>query len=230
VISDAKTGHFYLAQVGGQSGGIKPTFPVTEKDVGNGVVADRSIRWQDSGTIPPAAVATAGPTDAQVTLVNETLPQTHSLSYFNIATGFAFSAIRNPSYTSVPMSPGASTYTAQSKVGRSVEPIVLFTTYLPGLALDAESPWKPKNLIPGVSFGFSMSNPGSSFYLGASSEIWRNLQVVGGLNINTKVNTLVPNQVFSMTNPVMTQKTGTGAFFGLTLNMDFIAGFFGSKF
>jgi hypothetical protein len=180
--------------------------------------------------IAPASVATAGPTDVEVSLINETLPQTHSLSYFNIATGFAISAVRNPSYSTFPTSPGASTYTTQSRVGRTVEPILLFTTYLPGLALDAESPWKLKNLIPGVSFGFSMSNPGSSFYVGASTEIWRNLQLVGGLNINTKINTLVPNQIFSMTAPSTTQKTGTGGFLGLTLNLDFIASFFGGKF
>jgi hypothetical protein len=106
----------------------------------------------------------------------------------------------------------------------------LFTTYLPGLALDAESPWKPKNLIPGFSFGFSMSAPASSFYLGGSSEIWRNLQVAAGLNIG-KTNALAPGNQdpTSSAAPNTVQRFAKGVFVGVTLNIDFIAGLFGAK-
>jgi hypothetical protein len=97
--------------------------------------------------------------------------------------------------------------------------------------MDAESPWKPKNLIPGFSFGFSLSAPASSFYIGGSSEIWRNLQFAGGLNV-AKVNALAPAGYVdptSSTAPTTIQKFAKGAFIGFTLNIDFIAGLFGQK-
>jgi hypothetical protein len=99
VISDADNGHFYLARVGGQSGTTMPTFPITVKLPNNGLISDGQIIWQDSGTIAPAAVASAGPTDQVVSLLPPLpLAQVHSLYYFNIATGFAVSSIRNPSF------------------------------------------------------------------------------------------------------------------------------------
>jgi len=214
----------------------KPTFPITVKDPNpehqNGAAVDGNVIWLDSGTVPPAAIANAGPTDAPVNPINMNLPQVHSLYYFNIATGFAVSNVRNSTFTTVAQtSSSGTTYLPQQIRGhRNVEPIILLTTYLPGLALDAESPWKPKDLIPGLSFGFSMSNPANSFYLGGSSEIWRNLQLADGVNINTGINTLVPNQVFTSSAPATTSRTTIKPFIGLTLNMDFIASFFGLKF
>jgi hypothetical protein len=237
LLADADTGHFYLARSSGQSGATKPTFPITVRDPDprhqNGAAIDGDVTWLDSGAVPPAAIANAGPTDAQVSLINMSLPQVHSLSYFNIATGFAVSGARNPTFTTVPQtgSGGTTTYLPQEIRGhRIVEPIILLTAYLPGLPMDAESPWQPKNLIPGLSFGFSMSNPASSFYLGGSSEIWRNLQLAYGVNINTGINTLVPNQVFTSSAPATTSRTTIKPFIGLTLNLDFIASFFGQKF
>jgi hypothetical protein len=237
VIADADGGHFYLARSSGQSGATKPAFPITIRDPDpahqNGAAEDGNVTWLDSGTVPPAAVANAGPTDASVNLINMNLPQVHSRYYFNIATGFAVNNVRNSTFTTVPQMNGGGTTTylpQQIRGHRNVEPIILLTTYLPGLAMDAESPWKPKNLIPGLSFGFSMSNPANSFYLGGSSEIWRNLQLAYGVNINTGINTLVPNQVFTSSSPATTSRTTIKPFIGLTLNLDFIASFFGQKF
>jgi hypothetical protein len=237
VITDADTAHYYLARSSGQSGAAKPTFPIIVRDPDpsnpNGAVNDGNVTWLDSGTVPPAAVANAGPTDAPVNLVNIALPQVHSLYYFNIATGFAVSNVRNSTFTTVPQtsSAGMTTYQPQQIRGhRNVEPIILFTSYLPGLPLDAESPWKPKNLVPGLSFGFSMANPASSFYVGGSSEIWRNIQLAFGANINTNINSLVPGQVFGASAPNTTSRTAVQPFIGLTLNMNFIASFFGQKF
>jgi hypothetical protein len=111
----------------------------------------------------------------------------------------------------------------------TVEPILLFTVYLPGLPMDAESPWKPKNLVPGVSFGFSLSAPTNSFYVGGTTEIWRDLQVAAGVNIS-KINTLVPGTQLqtSSNSPLTTQDFQKAAFVGLTLNLDFVPGLFGA--
>jgi len=234
VIADADNGHFYLARTSGQSGAAAPVFPITVRDLEHGMAPDGNTIWMDSGTAAPAAVATAGPTDASVSLVNMNLPQVHSLYYFNIATGFGVSGARNSTFTTVAQTNASgTTYLAQQTRGhRIVEPIILLTAYLPGLPMDAESPWKPRNLIPGLSFGFSMSNPANSFYLGGSSEIWRNLQLAYGVNINTGINTLVPNQTFTALTqaPATTSRTTIKPFIGLTLNLDFIASFFNQKF
>jgi hypothetical protein len=237
LITDADTGHFYIARSSGQSGATKPVFPITVKDPDplhqNGAVIDEDVTWLDAGSVPPAAVANAGPTDTSVSLLNVSLPQVHSLYYFNIATGFAVSNVRNSTFTTVqqPNSGATPTYLPQQLRGhRDVEPVIMLTTYLPGLAIDAESPWKPKDLLPGLSFGFSMSNPSTSFYLGGSSEIWRNLQFTYGVNINTGINTLVPNQVFTSSAPATTTRTTIKPFIGTTLNLDFIASFFNQKF
>jgi hypothetical protein len=232
VISNPLNSHFYLASTGGQSGTAMPALPVTVKPP----IQDGTIIWQDSGTSTPASVSTAGPTDQVVSLLNVPLPQVHSLYYFNLATGVAVSWVRNPSFLRLentpPSPPGTATYYTQKVPGSlTVEPILLFTTYLPKLAMDAESPWKPKNLIPGFSFGFSLSAPASSFYIGGSSEIWRNLQFAGGLNV-AKVNALAPAGYVdptSSTAPTTIQKFAKGAFIGFTLNIDFIAGLFGQK-
>jgi hypothetical protein len=52
------------------------------------------VTWQDTGTTAPAAVASGQPADQTVGLLNAPLPQTHSLSYFNIASGFVVSFTR----------------------------------------------------------------------------------------------------------------------------------------
>jgi hypothetical protein len=197
-------------------------------------IADGGVVWQDSGTAPPPAVASAGPTDQVVNLLNVTLPQVHSLYYFNLATGVAVSSVRNSSFARVQTanSTSASPQYYTQKVGGTltVEPVLLFTSYLPGLPMDAESPWKPRDLIPGLSFGLSLSSPASSFYVGGTFEIWRNLQLAAGLNIS-KVNALSGSyqDPTSSAAPNTTQKFAKGAFIGITLNIDFIAGLFGQK-
>ena len=209
-----------------------PNFPVTVKPP----ISDGSIVWQDSGTAPPASVSSAGPTDQVISLLNLPLPQVHSLYYFNLATGVAVSWVRNPSFVRVLQTPATSTapaqYATQKVSGNlTVEPILLFTTYLPKFPMDAESPWKPKNLIPGFSFGFSLSNASNSFYFGGSSELWRHLQVAAGLNVG-KINQLAPTgsvDPTSSTAPATVQRFAKAGFVGFTLNLDFIPGLFGQK-
>jgi hypothetical protein len=221
VISNPDNGHYYLARVGGQSGPAMPGFPVTAKPI----IGDGNVAFVDAGTVPPASVTSATATDQSVGLLNVGLPQVHTLYYFNLATGFAFSTVRNASYSRVPLAPGMQSgteqyYTQQTRGSRTVEPILLFTVYLPKFAMDAESPWRPKNLIPGLSFGLSLTNPATSFYLGGTSEIWRNMQFAAGVNI-AKVTRLSPNAMDPLSGaaPVTYQKFGTGAFIGLTLNL-----------
>jgi hypothetical protein len=234
VISNPVNGHFYVASVGGQSGATMPNFlgTVTVKPP---IPDDGSLLWLDAGTAAPASVSSAGPTDQVISLLNQPLPQVHSLYYYNIATGFAVNWNRNPSFVRIPSSPGSTSgtenYTTQKVKGSvTAEPILLFTIYLPGLPVDAESPWKPKDLIPGFSFGLSLSAPASSFYVGGSTEIWRNLQLVAGVNI-AKINALAPGteDPTSSAAPATIQRFGKAAFVGLTLNIDFIAGLFGQK-
>lgn len=233
VISNPVNDHYYIASVGGQSGNATPTFPVTVKPP---IPDDGSITWVDAGTVPPTSVSSAGPTDQVVSLLNQPLPQVHSLYYFNLATGVAVSSVRNPTFERLQQTPTSSGstpqyYTQKVPGNLTVEPILLFTTYLPGLAMDAESPWKPKNLIPGFSFGFSLSAPASSFYVGGSTEIWRNLQLAAGLNV-AKINALAPTGFIDPTSsaaPTTVQRFAKGAFVGVTLNIDFIAGLFGQK-
>jgi hypothetical protein len=232
VISNPANGHFYVASVGGQSGATPPVFPVTVRQP----IPDSAIIWLDSGTAIPASVSSSGPTDQVISLLNLPLPQVHSLYYFNLATGVAVSTIRNPTFLRLEETPTSSTSTPQyytQKVSGplTAAPILLFTTYLPKLAIDAESPWKSKNLIPGFSFGFSLSAPASSFYIGGSSEIWRNLQVAAGLNV-AQINALAPTGYVdptSSTAPTTVQRFSKGAFVGFTLNLDFIAGLFNQK-
>jgi hypothetical protein len=82
-------GRYYTASTAGTSGdaspfvSLSPSLPVT---------------WQNSGTTAPASVATGQPADQNVSLINLALPQTHSLSYFNISAGAIFTFNRNPTY------------------------------------------------------------------------------------------------------------------------------------
>jgi hypothetical protein len=234
VISDADNGHFFLARQGGLSGPTMPDFKITVKTFGNGLVSDNNLLWQDSGTAPPASVATAGPTDQVVNLLSAApVPQVHSLSYFNVATGFATNWVRNPTFSwaqTCGTAPCSSSAIQKVRGTVNSEPILLFTTYLPGLAIDAERPWRPRDLVPGLSFGFSMTSPASSFYLGGSFEIWRNLQLATGVNIG-KINALAPPSLLVQTptnTPPVVQRFAVAPFLGVTLNIDFIAGLFGA--
>jgi len=83
-------------------------------------------------------------------------------------------------------------------------------------------------VLPGVTVGFSLSEPTNSFFFGASSEIRRNVQIVYGLNLG-KVNALAPGIEDTTSNvaPTTKKKFGKGGFVGLTVNFDFIKSLFG---
>jgi hypothetical protein len=74
-------GRYYQAlNNGGNSG---PTSPFVN------LAPALPITWQDAGTVVPSSVASGQPADQNLTLINLTLPQTHALSYFNLAFGVA---------------------------------------------------------------------------------------------------------------------------------------------
>jgi hypothetical protein len=80
-------------------------------------------------------------------------------------------------------------------------------------------------LIPGLSWGFSLSSPSTSFFVGASFEIRRNVQFITGANI-AKITSLAPVPQTTST-PVTQQNFQVGPFIGLTVNIDFIKALFG---
>ena len=170
--------------------------------------------------------------DQFVSLLNLVLPQVHPLYYYNVATGVVVSTLRNPTFTRGLAGPTAQGGTAQYTTIKDngdvqVAPVLLFTAYLH--PFDAEREWHPADLIPGASFGFSLSSPASSFYFGGSVEVRRNVQFTAGLNL-AKI-TALANAGYvdpsSSAAPVTKQQLGKGAYFGLTLNIDFIKGLFG---
>ena len=245
---------------------ISPTFPII---------------WQNSGATVPASVASGQPADQSVGLVNLTLPQTHSLSYFNLAAGAVVGLTRYPNFGFVPAAyvpprqlppgfvaatPGATTmdtlsanqytgctvdaskmvvYSCPGPTGyasRIVDPVLVLTVY--PIPIDAEVPWtlfsrqgrsRFRDLIPGVSVGFSLTSPSSNFYIGGSIEAFiRNVQIFGGLAIQNGATSVLTNAnqvTWSGTGVIPTVQTTTGyrksPFMGLTYNL---SGFIQSLF
>jgi hypothetical protein len=193
------------------------------------VLASLPVTWIDDGSTAPASVASGQTSDVPITF-SYTLPQSHTLDRFNLASGIVVSSIKNVSYvyTTAPTSttPGV---TQQVSSGPIVDPVLLVTAYVFG-RVDAERPWHPKDLIPGATMGFSLTAPSSNFYFGASSEFFlRNLQAVYGFSL-AKVPTLAPPgtvQAATATTPATVQRFAKGGFVGLSFN---ITGFIQSLF
>jgi hypothetical protein len=259
-------GRYYTALNEGQSGPsspflkLDPVFPIT---------------WLDSGTTSPASVVTGQPTDQSVSLINLSLPQTHSLSYFNIAAGVIGDLKRPPIFGFVPANsiklppnliPGpipTSTPTNQLAIDPStgctiattpvlnttttyayycptklkqlgptpVDPLLVLTIYFP--PVDAERQWRLdrrdlwREVVPGLSFGISLANPTSNFYVGGSNEVLlRNVQVVYGLAFHQIATGLAPLSTqppWGGVGPVPTVATVSGHqkgfFVGVTYNL-----------
>jgi hypothetical protein len=91
-------GRYYEAIRPGTTGDISPFTNLTPPML---------ITWLDSGTAPPSTIATGQPADQTVSLINLTLPQTHTLARFNIAAGAELAFARPPSFGwTVPTAPG----------------------------------------------------------------------------------------------------------------------------
>ena len=181
------------------------------------------LTWQSSGTTAPASVASGQPSDQTVSLINLGLPQTHSLSYFNVSAGVIGGFNRSPTFgflpatnqlkaagtmptsaaptgaklaldpatgctvdaPTVPAAAMSNSYYCPANLGpgpRTVDPVLVLTFYFP--PVDAERQLRLTNWrdwVPGLSFGASLANPTSNFYLGGSNEIGvRNVQLFYG--------------------------------------------------
>ena len=189
----------------------------------------------------PDSGNTSGP---WVPLLNATYPQSHKVSYYNIATGVIVSDLRSPSWsrqetaaavncTGAPQPCIASPalyQTIQNPSGsKPIFPALFFTVYWPGLPFDAERKWRLKDLIPAPSLGFSLSSPSSDFFFGGSVEVLRGVQIVGGRHVG-KINELAPasiNDPTSSTAPATMQRFHPGWFGGVTFQFTFIQSLFG---
>ncbi len=181
------------------------------------------VEWQDSGLVAPAAVASGQPADQTLNLLNLTLPQSHSISYFNLAAGVVYNSVRSPSFA-VTNSVGV-----QIPGSHTVDPVLFLTGYVLGhwFPMDAERDWRPHDLIPGLSVGFSLANPTTHFYVGGSSEFFlRNVQLAYGASI-TQVSELTSTVPLNATTAATRQRFTGRWFVGLTFNVSgFVQGLF----
>jgi len=170
-------------------------------------------------------------------LESERWPQVHSLFHFNISTGIVWTALRDPSYSRVlhelAKPQMGSTEAVPAKYVTSFDrgspralPILAFAAYL--IPQDVQVLWRPKDLLPAPTVAFSLQNPGDDFFLGLSSEIRRNVQLLYGYHYG-RVTTSGPTGADDPTSsaaPVTTSRFKGNAFVGLTFNVNFIKDLF----
>jgi hypothetical protein len=246
-VLDAAGSNLYQTSVTGTATGIpsQPFFPITQGDIfaeqDSPLIAAvphlKIEQWQDSGTTSPASVASGQPADQAVSLLNLTLPQVHSLYYYNVAAGVVVSTVRIPNNVAVEVTPATNpaTYTYLKKGSNLlIDPVLLFTAYI--RPMDAERPFRPKEIwnIPGISFGMSLASPTNDFYVGGSTEVLRNFQCVYGFNVaGTAKLAVASGTVGAASSPPTVTNFSKGGFIGFTFNISgFVQGLFsggGSK-
>jgi hypothetical protein len=219
VLQNPSSGHYYVVTQPGLSGAVKPSFASNAPPSvipAPPTIADGTIKWQDLGTTLPASVSVGVPSaDQTVNLLTYTFPQSHALSYFNLASGVVVSSIKNRTF--VNQGPANSWATISS--GLTVDPILAVTAYAFG-PMDAERPWRKRDLVPGLTFGVSLSNPTTNFYFGGSSELFiRNLQLVYGLALNRVMALDAASLQLSATTAATHQVFAKGGFVGLSFNI-----------
>jgi hypothetical protein len=95
VIQNTSSGHYYYVTQAGISGANPPLFSVPAPPV----VMDGPIQWEDLGTTLPSSVSVGiPPSDQTVNVLTYTFPQSHALSYFNLASGVLVSSIKTRSF------------------------------------------------------------------------------------------------------------------------------------
>lgn len=226
LVRDPVNKEVYRAMNDGHSGPTLPNFVLTP-------APHLQIQWQDSGTTPPASVASGQPADQTVSLLNLTLPQVHSLYYYNVAAEVIVSSIRIPNNVAIEVTPATSpaTYTyKQQGSNLLIDPVLLFTAYI--RPMDAERPFRVKEIfkIPGITFGLSLASPTTNFYFGGSTEVLRNIQCVYGFNVSNISKLAVPSGTVGVGSTAPTvQSFSKGGFIGFTFNISgFIQGLFGA--
>jgi hypothetical protein len=225
VACDSTDGQEYKVLTGGTSGHTMPTF-----NKAAGVIV-YPIVWIDGGGTPPPSVANGQPGDQTINLLTLQLAQSHSLSYYNLAAGIIASSVRTRTF-GFAAQPG-SVVTGNSGIPQEtgstplIDPVLLFTAY--PKPFDAERAWQASDLVPGISFGLSLTAPANNFYFGGSSEVRRHVQLVYGFNM-ARVPKLAPGTFAPATGatPATVQKFAKGGFIGLTFNISgFIQGLVG---
>lgn len=187
------------------------------------------IQWEDIGTSVPSLVSSGEPADQTIAQAY-TVTQVHPLYYFNLSTGLVASTTHTHTYGWATNAPGMYT-PIQTASNPIIDPVLFFTVYWPGPPMDAESQWSAKNLIPAPTLGMSFISPTSNFYMGLSSEVRRNVQIVFGMS--TAEPQYLSSTSVSATNtgtPPTAQHFTRGGFIGFSLNISgFIQTVLGGK-
>jgi hypothetical protein len=235
----------YQGMANASSGGIPamPYFAVTPTSYETSEsdsAGDLQIIWEDAGTTPPTAIASGQPADQTVALLNFQFAQSHTLTYYNLASGvvYSFNKSRTFGFTGCPPPATAMCMPTQTGSSAIVDPVLLFTIYPFPWDAEAHCPHNfclihPRTNPPGFSFGLSLSSPSSSFYAGASFEVLRLLQLFGGYNWSKSAalapsTTSQPSMATSSGTPVTIQKFYGAPALGLTFNVSgFIQGVVG---
>jgi hypothetical protein len=239
VIGDI-VGHYngscYEVVTEGTSGShpVQPYFPSgSVAPVADNNTGANKLAWVDLGVIPPASVASALATDQIVNLLNLSLPQSHTLSYYNLASGVVYSTVHSRTF-GIPAGVTNTLGEVQTSSSPNIDPVLLFTAYLRPADTEKHCTifkclWQTP---PGMSFGLSLTSPASSFYAGGSLELLRNIQVVVGANWAKAAQLPKPPVAIASnaTTATTVQKFGVGGFYGLTFNISgFIQGLFGGS-
>jgi hypothetical protein len=216
VIQGGLSGHYYSVVQAGISGSTSPEFYVPAPEKISDGSSGNETRWQDLGSSLPASVSALGttPSDQPINLLTYTLPQVHTLSYFNLTSGIVVSSIKTASFTNTG-TPTAPTWISTTN-SITFDPILALTAYFK--PIDAERPWQRSDLIPGMSIAFSLSSPTTNFYFGGSSEFpkLRNVQLIYGLSL-FRTSTLEPP--YTSNTAVTKQSFSAGGFAGVTFNI-----------
>jgi len=120
------------------------------------------------------------PTDQNISLLSLSLPQVHALSYYNVTFGVVVSSLHNPNFVRTQVTPSPNPNVQNHKRQRAHNRCSDSRLHGIHLPLDAERDWRPRDLWPGVTVGFSLADPANSFFFGGSSEIRRNVQLTYG--------------------------------------------------
>ena len=202
---------------------------------------DTSITVSVTALTPALSQDQTGNTAQPITVMNQTFNHVHALNTFNISTGIIYSWLRNPTFTrqessaAVTCQAGATGCTAEPEMyqtvttqgSRTVDPALFFTIYAFG-KFDAERKWHLSDLKPEPSVGLSLSSPTTDYFFGTQSEVWRGVQLVGGIHEGQR-NQLVPplaNDPTSSTAPVTKLVFNQSGFIGITFNISFIQSLF----
>ena len=232
VISPTSLNYYIVVSSDGATGQALPQFPLSPAAItSESGPAAPPVTWVDIGMVPPGGIIPGQQApDQTVNLLTLQLPQTHSLSYFNLAAGVVYSSVHSRTYA-VPSGSKTTDLEVETSSTPTIEPVLSLTVYPWPVDAESRCGWHCLwTTPPGVSAGFSLASPSNSFYVGASFEIFRNIQVVAGWNWAKEASKPDPAVAISdsATSAVTVQRFSSGPFLGLTFNVSgFVQGIVG---